>query len=103
MAEVYDRLNSMRKPAEILFLTLAVLLGSIGVSESGDIEKAVTAYKLGDYETAFSELKPLAEQGYADSQGFLGWMYQNGLGVSKDYKIRTVVLAFGSKFPKIFH
>jgi hypothetical protein len=40
----------------------------------------------GDWEAALREFKPLAEQGYADAQTNLGYMYRLGLGVVKDYK-----------------
>ena len=48
-----------------LCLTIAVLLGSVGNSESADFQKGVTAYESGDYATAMREWKPLAEQGFA--------------------------------------
>ncbi len=35
--------------------------------------------------TALREWRPLAEQGNANAQFFLGFMYANGLGVSQDY------------------
>ena len=44
-------------------MTLALLLGSVGVSGSADWKKEVDAYKRGDYDTAFRIWKPLAEQG----------------------------------------
>ena len=43
------------------------------------------AYKRGDYDTAFKEFKPLAEQGHASAQNYLGSMYNNGDGVPQDY------------------
>ena len=75
----------MRKLAT-LCLTLAVVLGSVGVSESADYQNGLTAYGSGDYATALREWTPLAEQGDASAQYKLGWMYDNGIGVSQDYK-----------------
>jgi len=49
-------------------MTLAVLLGSVGVSESADFQKGVTAYESGDYATALREWMPLAKQGDAGAQ-----------------------------------
>ena len=46
-----------------LCLTIAVLLGSIGNSESADYQKGLTAYDSGDYATALREWTPLAEPG----------------------------------------
>ena len=34
-----------------------------------------------DYANAMHFFRPLAEQGYADAQAYVGWMYTEGLGV----------------------
>ena len=52
----------MRKLTATLCLTLAVLLGSIGVSASADFQKGLTAYENGDYATALREWTPLAAE-----------------------------------------
>jgi S1-C subfamily serine protease len=49
-------------------------------------EPGVQAYRNRDYATAFKELLPLAQQGNAVSQFYLGAMYQVGRGVPQDYK-----------------
>ena len=67
----------MRNLTATLCLTIAVLLGSIGVSWSGDFQKGLTAYESGDYATALREWKPLAQQGHAKSQYNLGVMYRD--------------------------
>ena len=51
-----------------LCLTIAVLLGSAGMSWSADFQKGLTTYQNGDFATALREWKPLAEQGYARAQ-----------------------------------
>ena len=76
----------MKRLLPILCLTLAVLLGSAGVSESADFQKGFDAYKRGDYATALREWTPFAEQGHARTQHNLGVMYDNGQGVPQDYK-----------------
>ena len=76
----------MRHLTAILCLTLAVLLGSAGVSESADFQKCVDAYNKKDYATALREWKPLAEQGLADAQSNLGLMYDEGKGVPQNDK-----------------
>lgn len=53
-------------------LTIALLLGSAGVSWSADFQKGLTAYESGDFATAPREWRPLAEQGNAEAQAFLG-------------------------------
>jgi uncharacterized protein len=69
-----------------LCLTIAVLLGSAGVSFSADFQKGLDAYKKKDYATALREWTPLAEQGNAGVQYNLGNMYRQGLGVPQNYK-----------------
>ncbi len=76
----------MRRTAITLLTTLAVLLGSAGVSWSADLDKGFAAHKRGDYKTALREFKPLAKQGHADAQNNLGEMFYNGLGVVQDFK-----------------
>ena len=68
-------------------LTLAVLVGSVGMSWGADFQKGMTAAQSGDYATALREWTPLAEQGDANAQFKLGSMYQQGIGVPKDNKI----------------
>ena len=78
----------MRRLTAILCLTLAVLLGSAGCTTTiDDVNQGYIAYQKGDYATALRELKPLAEQGDAKSQYYLGAMYEKGKGVPKDDKI----------------
>ena len=64
-----------------LFLTVLVLLGS---ACAGNFEDGLEAYKRGDYATALSKFKPLAEQGDAKAQNQSGAMYATGRGVPKD-------------------
>jgi hypothetical protein len=49
-----------------------------------DYQKGLDAYNAGDYATAMKEWRPLAEQGNADAQYNLGFMYSNGNGVPQD-------------------
>ena len=74
----------MRTLIIIPVLLFSLLLGT--PSYSADLDKGVTPYKNGEYATAFEEWKPLAEQGDAATQYFLGFMYHNGKGVTRDYK-----------------
>ena len=76
----------MRNLTVTICLTIAVLLGSAGVSWSADFQKGVTAYESGDYATVLREWTPLAEQGNAVAQYNLGVMYENGRGVPQDDK-----------------
>lgn len=48
---------------------------------AGPLEDGIAAYDKGDYATALSLLRPLADQGVASAQYSLGLMYANGQGV----------------------
>ncbi len=64
---------------------------SIVVAVSGsmvaaqDFQKGIAATEAGDYATAVKELLPLAEQGNAAAQYYLGLMYNDGNGVPQDH------------------
>ena len=75
----------MEKLTAILCLTIVVLLGSLGVSWSADLQKGLDAANRGDFATALREWRPLAEQGDASAQNNLGFMYVYGKGVLQDY------------------
>ena len=59
-----------------ILLTVAVLMGSAGVSWSADLQQGIEAYAKQDYATALREWKPIAEQGNAYTQFNLGQMYR---------------------------
>ena len=60
-----------------LTLIIALIVGLAAPAWAG-IDEGVAALERGDYETAFREMKPLAEQGDADAQYNLGLMYDEG-------------------------
>jgi TPR repeat protein len=74
----------MIKKIKILIVTM--FLTAFGGITYADFNDGWVASEEGDYKTAFNEWKPLADQGDADAQHSLGWMYGNGRGVLKDYK-----------------
>ena len=51
---------------------------------ASDLERGLEAYESGDYETALTILKPLAEQGNAEAQYNLVILYYEGIGVTQD-------------------
>lgn len=66
-------------------LALAVILVCLAVAEArAGYEEGVAAYERGDYKTSFREFLPLARNGDAFAQSYLGIMYQYGLGVPAD-------------------
>ncbi len=48
-------------------------------------QEGMDAYERGEYDTALKGFRPLAEQGDAAAQYFLGVMYAKGHGSTKDY------------------
>ena len=60
-------------------LLVLVLLGAQDVGAQ-TFEEASAAYNRGDYAVAFESFRTLAEQGVADAQAFLGFMYAQGRG-----------------------
>jgi TPR repeat protein len=69
----------MKNLTATICLTIALLLGSAGVSWSQDFQKGLTAFQSGDYATALREWTPLAKQGNAGAQYNLGLMYGTDL------------------------
>jgi uncharacterized protein len=69
--------------AAVAALTFAV--GFAGSVVAGPFDDVDAAFKKGDYATAVRLLRPLAEQGDAGAQYFLGASYATGRGVTQDY------------------
>ena len=65
-------------------LAAVLLVMLVGPAWAG-FDEGVAAYVRGDYETAFREMLPLADQGDAAAQYNLGYMYEIGEGVPQDY------------------
>jgi TPR repeat protein len=51
-----------------------------------DYNFGMKAIEHSNYELAITWLQPLAEQGHVRARYFLGWMYENGLGVAIDHR-----------------
>ncbi len=65
-------------------LAVALLVSLAALAWPG-FDECKAANVRDDYETAFQECKPLAEQGDAVAQTILGLMYANGDGVPQDF------------------
>ena len=76
----------MKTTFKALMIAVTILAMSITVSLAQDFEKGMEAYQNGDYATALSIWLPLAEQGDAEAQNWLGVMYDYGDGVTQDDK-----------------
>ena len=69
----------------LLKLLLVLLVCAAGPAVAGPFEDAAAARGSGDYATALRLLRPLADQGIADAQYYLGLMYDKGEGVPQNY------------------
>ena len=63
---------------------LAVVVVLVAAPACTDYEAGKEAYDRGDYATALTKFRPLAQQGDARAQYNLGVMYYRGYGVTKD-------------------
>jgi TPR repeat protein len=88
-------MTSERRGAGLSRHGLALAAGFIGaiiagIAFAGLFEDAWSAYGRSDYATAMRLFRRLADQGNADAQANLGFMYQNGQGVQQDDKQAVV-------------
>ena len=58
----------------------------VATANATPIDDAIAAHGRGDYAQTLKILRPLSEQGNARAQSNLGVMYNNGHGVTQDYK-----------------
>jgi TPR repeat protein len=70
-----------------LRFTIALLLSLVCLATPAwaDFETGMDAYERGNYATALSEWRPLAEKGDAQAQLHLGMLYHQAQGVPQDY------------------
>ena len=69
-----------------LLVLIACATGVRGVRASA-LSRGEATYARHDYATAALLLQPEAQSGHPLAQTYLGYMYQNGLGVPRDYTI----------------
>ena len=55
------------------------------VDANAQYQKGIKSFRKGNYKSAFKLLRSLADDGLADAQYYLGYMYQYGKGVPVDY------------------
>ena len=73
----------MRALRAAVVLVLALKLSTPVLA--ADLKAGLDAFQRDDYATALKELRPLAEQGNAEAQYYLGRIYSGGFGVTQDY------------------
>jgi uncharacterized protein len=62
-----------------------LLLSTIGVAEAQSVRQGVSALNRQDYASASHIFIPLAEQGVAAAQSYLGFMFETGRGAPQNY------------------
>lgn len=67
-----------------LWLVLLVYHQNLLAAAPSVFDKALQYMQDGDYAKAFCLWEPMANNGYADAQYHLGWLYANGLGLNVD-------------------
>ena len=67
-------------------IALVFLLVCLVAPAWADFQAGMDARNRGDFAKAMREWQPLAEQGNAPAQFYLGLLYENGDGVPEDYK-----------------
>ncbi len=65
-------------------VAVALFVGSV-TAHAADYDAGFKAYQRGDYATALRIFRQLAEQGKADAQTLMGFMYELGQSVKQDY------------------
>jgi TPR repeat protein len=63
-----------------------VLSLAVGPAQAGALDDALAAYKRGDYARAIEIWQPLAAQGDADAEFWLGALYDQGRGVPQSHE-----------------
>jgi TPR repeat protein len=80
-----SRVGCLRRSLFIAAAT-ATLLGSTGnFAEAASFRQGVSAFNRQEYLLASQNFFPLAEQGDAAAQTYLGFMFETGRGVPKNY------------------
>jgi uncharacterized protein len=67
------------------FIILVLSIICFVIPARADYQAGMDAKNRGDFAKAFREWQPLAEQGDARAQFYLGLLYENGDGVTLDY------------------
>ena len=78
------RIHHIELQGMVALVLLAFILLVVSAVGAQTFEEASAAYNRGDYAVAFESFRNLAEQGVADAQAFLGFMYAQGRGVPQD-------------------
>jgi len=75
---------NLRGAAQFAFLFVVTYSVVAGLPARADLLTGIAAYSAGDWQLAMSELEPLAVEGQAEAQFYVGFMYETGKGVPVD-------------------
>jgi len=75
----------MRLRLKYALAAIILVLSFAAPVVAGPLEEGSAAYRKGDYANALRLLRPLADQGVADAQNILGFMYERGHGVTANF------------------
>ena len=81
--------TARRVGSALAALLTGLLLTTTAMAQGGDFDRAKNAYLNGDYDTALSVVRPMAEGGNSDAQVLLSLMYDNGQGLPQDRRKAT--------------
>ncbi len=76
-------LCSLLKRLILPIVMIAILAASSPAS--ADLNTGWDAFEAGDYASAMAEWRGLAQKGDPEAQSYIGYLYENGLGVTPDY------------------
>lgn len=76
----------MKRPPHVILFLIGLIFSAAGSGWAG-YEDGENAYLRGDFQTALEIWRPLAEQGNAEAQNMLGYMYRFGEGVEPEYEL----------------
>jgi TPR repeat protein len=84
---------------------LAIALFSSAAVFGANLEQGLAAYARGDYDTAWANCQPLADEGNVDAMFCVGQMYANGFGVAMDdaQAMKWFGLAAGEGHPEAMY
>jgi len=69
----------------VAFGAALLALSTAGLADAQSVRQGVSAWNRQDYVSASHILIPLAEQGVAAAQSYLGFMFETGRGVPQNY------------------
>ena len=78
-------ISTLKAKSYAVAVMIALLLGIVQSASAGPFDDGLDAATRGDFATALKLWRPLANQGNAEAQALLGWIYHDGQGVAPDY------------------